>query len=225
MAERVASPEARGRLREALTAEAVADPGRWERRMVASVDTDANRGLQGLTLSQAAVERGVHPEDLILDLLHEERGRVSMVGFGMDEKDVKRILAHPLAMIGSDAASVAPYGTLGQGHPHPRSYGTFPRVLGHYARDEKLFSLETAVAKMTGTPARKLGLPDRGVIAAGMAADIVVFDPDTISDRATYWEPHQYPAGVRYVIVNGVVEMDGDRHLDRRPGMVLARGG
>jgi len=166
----------------------------------------------------------MQPEDVVLDLLAEEQGQVSMVGFGMDDGDVKQIIAHPVAMIGSDAAAVAPYGPLGLGHPHPRTYGTFPRVLGHYVREEKVVSLEDAVAKMTSRPAAKLGLADRGRLAEGTAADIVVFDRDDIADRATYQEPHQYPVGINYVIVNGVVELEGETHYDRRPGRALARG-
>jgi N-acyl-D-amino-acid deacylase len=225
MVRRLKYPEERVRLRRELVAAEAADPGRWERRMVAAVDTEGNRVCQGLTLAQIAERRNARPEEVILDLLLEESGHVSMVGFGMDEGDVKRIIAHPVSIIGSDAAAVAPYGPLGLGHPHPRGYGTFPRVLGHYARDEGAVSLEAAVAKMTGKPAQKLGLKDRGFLAPGMAADIVVFDADTIADRATYQEPHQYPVGIHYVIVNGVVELEGETHHDRRPGRVLARAG
>jgi len=223
MLRRLADAGDRERLRHELNQAAAADPGRWERRMVASVDSEPNRFCQGMTLAQIAAHHRLHPEDVVLDLLLEEQGHVSMVGFGMHEDDVKRIIAHPVAMIGSDASAMAPYGALGTGHPHPRSYGTFPRVLGHYAREEKVVSLEAAVAKMTSKPAEKLGLTDRGRLAPGMAADIVVFDRDTVADRATYQEPHLYPAGIHYVIVNGVVELEGEKHNDRRPGRVLGR--
>ena len=224
MVRRLQYPEDRVRLRKELAAAAVADPGRWERRLIASVESEANRAYQGMTLAQIAEQRNMQPEDVVLDLLAEEQGQVSMVGFGMDDGDVKQIIAHPVAMIGSDAAAVAPYGPLGLGHPHPRTYGTFPRVLGHYVREEKVVSLEDAVAKMTSRPAAKLGLADRGRLAEGTAADIVVFDRDDIADRATYQEPHQYPVGINYVIVNGVVELEGETHYDRRPGRALARG-
>ncbi|UCC67668.1 MAG: amidohydrolase family protein, partial [Armatimonadota bacterium] len=158
------------------------------------------------------------------DLLIEESGQAGMVGFGMSEQDVSRAITHRLAMIGSDAAAIAPYGLLGEGHPHPRGYGTFARVLGHYVREEKMLSLEEAVAKMTSRPAEKLGLRDRGRLAPEMAADIVVFDADAMSDRATYREPHQYAAGIRWVIVNGVVELEGEEHKGRLAGRVLERG-
>jgi N-acyl-D-amino-acid deacylase len=208
-----------------LAQAAEADPGRWERRLLASAGTEANRELQGKTLAEIAKLRGMPPEQTVLDLLIEEQTDAGMVGFGMCEDDVRRVLAHPLATIGSDSASQAPYGVLGRSHPHPRTYGSFARVLGHYAREEGLFSLEEAVAKMTGRSAARLGLRDRGIIAPGMAADIVVLDPEAIADRATYEEPHQYAAGVRWVIVNGVLELDGEEHQEKLPGMVLAPPG
>jgi N-acyl-D-amino-acid deacylase len=224
MVTRTKDPSDRARLLRVLSDAEAADPGRWERRLIASVESEKNRQYQGLTLAQIAERRNASAEEVILDLLAEEGGHVSMVGFGMDDEDVKRIIAHPVAIIGSDAAAVAPYGALGLGHPHPRSYGTFPRVLGHYARDEKVTTLEDAVAKMTSRPAAKLGLADRGRLSEGMAADIVVFDRERIADRATYQEPHQYPAGIHYVMVNGAIELEGEKHHDRRPGRVLGRG-
>ena len=158
-----------------------------------------------------------------MDLLVEERGAVGMVGFGMDDGDVREFIASPLGTIGSDASAIAPYGALGVTHPHPRAYGTFVRVLGKYVREEGALTLEAAVAKMSRLPAEQLGLKDRGRLAPGMAADIVVFDPATVSDRATFEAPHQYAAGVRWVIVNGVLELDGEKHLGNKPGKVLVR--
>jgi len=220
---RLSDPASRAQIRSEIAAAADADPGRWEQRLLASVDSQANRPLQGLTIAEIATRRDAAPEDVVISLLLEERCNASMVGFGMSEEDVRRALAHPLAMIGSDAAASAPYGILGKSHPHPRSYGAFPRVLGHYAREENLFPLEEAVAKMTSRPAARLGLTDRGRIAPGMAADLVVFDPDTITDRATYEQPHQYAAGVQFVIVNGTIELEGEEHRGRRAGRVLVR--
>jgi N-acyl-D-amino-acid deacylase len=221
--ERLREPTSRSQVRAEIAAAASADPGRWDRRLLASVDSDANRPLQGLTIAQIAERRGADPEDVVIDLLVEERADASMVGFAMDENGVRRIISHPLAMIGSDAAAAAPYGLLGRGHPHPRTYGTFPRILGRYVREEGLLTLEDAVAKMTSHPAARLGLTDRGQLAVGLAADIVVFDPNTIADRATYQDPHQYPTGIRCVIVNGILELDGNDHNDRRPGRVFSR--
>ena len=218
---RLREPVVRARIKDELEEEAEADPGRWERRLLASVETEANRPLQGMTIAEIAKRRGAAPADTVIDLLIEERYDADMVGFGMAEEDVRQVLAHRLATIGSDSASCAPYGILGKGHPHPRTYGTFARVLGHYAREEKLFSLEEAVAKMTSRAAVRLGLKDRGKISVGYAADIVVFDPDTVADTATYEKPHQYAAGVRCVIVNGVIELDGEEHKGNGTGVVL----
>jgi len=222
MVERLRDPATRALIRAEVAESAATEPGRWERRII-SAESEANRGLSGLTLAQIAELRATTPEEVVMDLLVEEEGSVGLVGFGMSEDDVRDIITHPLAMIGSDAVAVAVDDALGGGYRHPRTYGTFPRVLARYVREEKALSLEEAVAKMTSRPAQKLGLKDRGRIAPGMAADLVVFDPETIADRATYQEPHQYPAGIQYVIVNGVVELERGEHRDRRPGRVLDR--
>src|SRR5206468_11452388 len=129
------------------------------------------------------------------------------------------------AWSGSDGPCVAPYGITGQGKPHPRLYGTFPRVLGHYARDLDILGLPQAVYKMTGGAAAALGLADRGTISEGKAADLVLFDPDTIADRASFDEPHQYPVGIETVIVNGVVVIDRGQHTGALPGQLLRRRG
>jgi N-acyl-D-amino-acid deacylase len=220
---RLTDPATRARLIGEIEQEADGDPGRWERRLLASAETERNRAFQGMTMAEIAARRGTPPIETVLDILVEERMDASLVGFGMCEEDVRRVLSHPTATIGSDSAAAAPYGILGQGHPHPRAYGSFARVLGHYCRDEKLFPLEEAVAKMTGGPAAHLGLRDRGQIAPGFAADIVIFDPTAIADTATYQRPQQYAVGVRWVIVNGVIEVDGEEHLGRVAGRVLER--
>ena len=143
----------------------------------------------------------------------------------MSEDDVRMILADPLVMVGSDGPCVAPYGITGQGKPHPRLYGTFPRVLGYYARDLDLLGLPQAIHKMTGGAAAALGLADRGTIAVGNAADLVLFDPETIADRASFDDPHQYPDGIEMVIVNGVVVIDRGEHTGALPGSLLRRRG
>jgi N-acyl-D-amino-acid deacylase len=222
---RLTDPATRARLIDEIAAEAEADPGHWERRILASAETERNRAFQGMTIAEIAARRGTPPVETVLDTLIEERMDAGMVGFGMCEEDVRRVLSHSVATIGSDSAAAAPYGILGQGHPHPRAYGSFARVLGHYARDERLFSLEDAVAKMTGRPAAHLGLTDRGRIAPGLAADIAIFDPATIAETATYEDPKQYAVGVRWVIVNGVVEVDGGEHKGRSAGRVLEPAG
>jgi N-acyl-D-amino-acid deacylase len=127
-------------------------------------------------------------------------------------------------MIGSDGSSMAPVGRAAETSPHPRSYGAFVRVLGHYTRERRLFDLPEAVRKMTGMPADQIGLRDRGRLARGMKADLVAFDAETVSDPATFSAPHQYAAGVRHVLVNGVSVVDGGAHTGARPGRALRRG-
>ena len=143
----------------------------------------------------------------------------------MSEEDVRTISAEPTALIGSDGPCVAPYGITGQGKPHPRLYGTFPRLIGRYGRDLGLLSLPQAIHKMTGGAARALGMVDRGILREGHAADLVIFDADNIIDQATYDEPHQYPAGIQTVIVNGTVVVEQGEHSGALPGRLLRRRG
>jgi N-acyl-D-amino-acid deacylase len=156
-------------------------------------------------------------QEVIARVLSDEPSAVA-VFFSMHEDDVRRVLAHPLCMIGSDGI---PSPT---GKPHPRLYGTFPRILGKYVREEKLVPLEEAVRKMTSLPAQRMNLPDRGELRKGFAADIVVFDPDTIEDLATYEDPRQYPVGIDYVIVNGEVAAEKGAQTPARAGRLLRRG-
>jgi N-acyl-D-amino-acid deacylase len=182
-----------------------------------------DRSLEGLTLYDWAVRDGLDPTPATGALLVVEavrRGGASGIYHAMSEEDVEAIMAHPQTMIGSDGRLVAP----GDGHPHPRWYGTFPRVLGRYARERGLLTLEQAIRKMTAMPAERIGLRERGQLRAGWYADIVVFDPETVADRATFQEPHQYPLGIDYVMVNGVVAVDGGSYHDVRSGRVLRRG-
>ena len=133
-------------------------------------------------------------------------------------------MCHPIAMIASDGMSLSPIGILGKHKPHPRNYGTFPRVIANYVREEKLFTLEQAIRKMTSFPAQKLGLRERGTLTEGFWADLVVFEPSVIQDTATYEEPAQFPLGIKYVIVNGVVVVSEGRHTDATPGKLLKHG-
>ncbi|HUF28020.1 MAG TPA: D-aminoacylase [Gemmatimonadaceae bacterium] len=179
--------------------------------------------LEGKTLHDWAVMRGLPPTpetgaELVLEA--ERRGSTSAIYHVLDELDIVRIMRHPQTMIASDGRLVEP----GEGHPHPRWYGTFPRVLGEYVREKRVLSLEEAVRKMTGMPAGRLGLRDRGRVAAGLHADLTIFDPATVADRATFTQPHQYPAGIEYVLVNGVVAVDSGRFTGARGGRVLRRG-
>jgi N-acyl-D-amino-acid deacylase len=143
-----------------------------------------------------------------------------MIYHVLEEADVQRIMKHPQVMIGSDGR-LARYGD--DSSPHPRAYGTFPRVLGRYSRDLKLFPLETAIYKMTGQSAQRLRLRERGVLRAGNYADVVVFDPATIADKSTFEQPHQYSVGIDYVFVNGVAAVDAGKYMDTRSGRVLKR--
>ena len=139
----------------------------------------------------------------------------------MDENDVRYVLRHPAAMIGSDGSAVSPEPPLNMGRPHPRFYGAFPRVLGHYARDENLFPLEQAVYKMTGFPAKKMGLDAKGILEPGRDADLVVFDPDRIIDTATFEDPHQFPEGIVHVIVGGQFVVRDGAQTAELPGRPL----
>jgi N-acyl-D-amino-acid deacylase len=158
------------------------------------------------------------PYEGLFNFLLSIGGKASMVVFYGDEEDMETVLRSPLSCVGSDSWATAPH--IG-GKPHPRTYGTFPRVLGRYVRERRILSLEEAVRKMTSQPAGKLGLQDRGLIREGFWADIVVFDPNTITDRATYQDPHQYPQGIHYVIVNGQVVIERGKHVGKLPGKIL----
>lgn len=192
-----------------------------EHIIVTDVAGERNRHAVGKTLVEIARERGQDPLDATLDLLIEERGHVSIVLFSMSEDDMRTCLRHPLGCVGTDGLVFATHGPLSRGKPHPRSYGTFPRVLGRYVREEGLLPLEEAVRKCTALPAARLGLTDRGLLQPGMRADIVVFDPATILDTATFEDPHRHPDGIAWVIVNGVIAVAGDEHRDPGAGEVL----
>jgi N-acyl-D-amino-acid deacylase len=177
--------------------------------------------VQGETIAAIATDEGNDPFDTALDLIVISDGQVECVCFGQLEDNVRALMRHPLVVVGSDGESLAPYGILAQSGTHPRSYGTFPRVLGRYVREEKVLSIEEAVKKMTSVTATRFSLADRGVIREGTWADLVLFDTHTVADKATYADPHQYPEGISYVIVNGVVVIDKGRHTDALPGQVL----
>src|SRR5438093_83590 len=176
---------------------------------------------EGKRLSEVGAERGMDPLDAAFELLVDEAGRGYVILFQLDEADLRRALAHPAVMIGSDGSALAPYGVLGTGKPHPRSYGTFPRVLGEYARAQRLLGLPEAVHKMTGLPAKRLRLRDRGVIRVGAKADLVVFDPRRVADQATYDAPHRYPVGIEHVVVNGSIVVKDGAHTGSLPGKLL----
>jgi len=180
----------------------IAQLGSWNSVQISSTRRPGNAWIRGKRLGEAAQEIGEDPFELTLRLLFEEGGSVGMIGFGMSEENTERVLTHPLGMVCSDGSVYAPSSS---GSPHPRSFGTFPRVLGHYVRDKKVMPLETAIHKMTGMPARKIQLSDRGVIRPGAFADMVAFDPATVKDEATFTNPRRAPTGIGLVVVNGVV--------------------
>jgi N-acyl-D-amino-acid deacylase len=223
MMQRLGEPDVRARVRKELeapvTGQSLLDRIGWENVMIAYCAR--RKEAEGKRISEIAAERGMDPLDAALELIVDEQGKAYMILFQLAEEDLRRALAHPAVMIGSDGSALAPYGDLGQGKPHPRSYGTFPRVLGEYAREQRVLSLPQAVHKMTGLPARRLGLADRGVIAPGKRADLVVFDAKRVADRATYEEPHRYPAGVEHVLVNGRFVIKDGEHTGSLPGRVL----
>ena len=208
---------------ERFTREKVALLGSWDAVQISSTRTARNAYARGRRLGELAQERGEEPFALTVRLIVEERNSVGMIGFGMSEENTAEFLAHPLGVLCSDGGSYAPYGALSGGSPHPRGYGAFPRLIGHYVRSGAL-SLELAVHKATALPARKLRLADRGVIRSGAFADLVAFDPTTVADQATFEDPHQYPVGIPLVVVNGQVTLRDGEQTGARAGRAI-RGG
>jgi N-acyl-D-amino-acid deacylase len=195
----------------------------WNTVRVALVESPDNVPLEGKSIAEIAAEQHRDPYDVVFDLLAEEKGAVKTLVFCISEDDVRTIIQHPLTAIATDGRAVAPYGILGRGKTHPRYYGTCPRVLGRYVRQEKLMSMESAIHKMTLMPAERIGLPDRGRIAPGMAADLVTFCPATIRDEATFQDPHRYSRGIVNVIVAGQVVIDEGEHSGKMCGQILER--
>jgi N-acyl-D-amino-acid deacylase len=221
---RLRDPEIRARIRRELESPATAgtsllERAGWDSIMISFCAT--RKDAEGKRLTEVAAARGMDPFDAAVELLLDEGGKAYMILFQLDEKDLRRALVHPHIMIGSDGSALAPSGPMGGGKPHPRSYGTFPRVLGEYAREQRLLSLPQAVHKMTGLPAQRLGLRDRGVIRPGARADLVIFDPRTVADQATYDDPHRYPVGIDHVLVNGRFVIKDGQHTGSLPGRVL----
>ncbi|MCK4560991.1 MAG: D-aminoacylase [Calditrichia bacterium] len=195
--------------------------GGWDRVMISSCRTDENKIWEGKSIQECAIESGTSEFEFIRQLLINERLGAGIVGFAMDEDNLKKVLSSPFVMIGSDGNAVAPDGKLATGKPHPRFYGTFARVLGKYCREEKCFDLPTAVKKMTTMPAEKLGIKKRGSIVRDNFADITIFNPNTVIDKATFTDPHQTAQGIEYVLVNGKVIVEKGKHSGIRSGSVL----
>jgi dihydroorotase/N-acyl-D-amino-acid deacylase len=192
--------------------------------MLARTTHAPHERFQGMRIKQIADDTKRDAADAVLDIIDKSDGLASGIYFGMREEDVALALAQPWTTIGSDGSGLAPTGILARSHPHPRSYGTFPRVLGHYVREKRVLTLPQAVHKMTGLSAERLGLTDRGLLKVANKADVVVFDPDTISDRATFDEPHQLSTGVQWLVVNGALVLDNGEPTGALPGRVLRHG-
>lgn len=201
----------------------VKSAGGWEKFFVSSVRSEENKHLEGKFITEIGEMQGKDPYDAAFDLLIAENGRVQMNYYAMLEEDVMTFLRQPRAMIGSDAMSLSTEGILSFGKPHPRAFGTPTRFLGRYVREKKILSFEEAVKKMTSLPAKRLGLKARGLIKEDYYADIVIFNPDTVQDKATYVDPKQYSQGIENVIVNGQVIVDHGLQKDVYAGKVLGR--
>jgi N-acyl-D-amino-acid deacylase len=187
----------------------------WKNIMITSVQTHSNKCLEGKNMIEISEFRQQSPEDAAFDILIEEKGNVAMVIHWGFEEDVLQSMCHPLQMVGSD-------GIFG-GKPHPRLYGTFPRVLGKYVREEGALTLEQAIRRMTGAPAQLMRLKDRGLIKEGYQADIVIFDPEKIKDRATFEEPLLEPEGIHVVYINGKLTVNQGEYTGARDGKVIRR--
>ena len=195
--------------------------GDAERILLVGFKTDSLKYLTGKTLREVAAMRAKSPEETILDLVIDDESRVGTVYFLMSEDNVTRQIALPWMSFGSDEASLAPEGVFLRSSPHPRAYGNVARLLAHYVREKKVISLGEAIRRLSSLPAKTLGLSDRGSLAPGYAADIVVFDAAAVQDRATYENPHEYSVGVRHVFVNGVQVLANGEHTKAKPGRVV----
>ena len=195
--------------------------GGWEGMLLVSLSNPKYKKFEGKRMSEVIAALGKPGIDVLFELLENNNGSVPTVYFHHSEEDMRYALRQPWVSIGSDGTAVTVDGPLAAGNPHPRYFGTFPRILGRYVRDEKVITMEEAIRKMTSANAAKVHQYDRGLLRPGMAADVTVFNAATIIDNATYEKPHQYASGVEYVIVNGKVVLDQGRHTGARPGAVL----
>ncbi len=220
--ERLHDPGTRSRIEQEVFADHP-EPEYWDSIVLSSVPVDEDPEYNGKTLREIAEIRGERPVDAVMNLLAQHREKPTAVFFSMFEEVLRRILSWPFVCIGSDARARVLQDRLSPEKPHPRAYGTFARFLGKYVREEKLMSLEEGVRRITSLPAQRLGLTDRGVLREGAFADITVFAPGAIADRATYEDPHQTSAGIPYVIVNGQAVIEKGVHNGLLPGRALRR--
>ncbi len=218
--ERLNNPEFDSQIRQYVDSK-ITSLGSWNSVLISSLSGAENKAFEGKRLGEVAAELNQGPYNFLKKLVISQNGGGGMVGFGMSEENTSRLLAHPFTIVASDGSARAVEGPLAKGSPHPRNFGTFPRVLGRYVREQKIMSLEEAVRKMTSLPAQVMGIKNRGVIEVGAWADLVVFDPDTVIDKATFNEPKQYPEGIDSVIVNGVPVFHDGQHSGNKPGKIL----
>jgi N-acyl-D-amino-acid deacylase len=225
MLSRLANPAERVKMRHDIEAntevENLLAGATFEGVQIASVPADKDQSLVGKRLSQVAAERKKDNWETLFAVLTENDGRVGALYHMMSEDDVKAAMQFPWVSVGTDSSAIKPEGELGRGQPHPRSYGTFPRILGRYVRDENVLSLPEAIRKMTSLAASQMKIAERGTLKEGYFADVVIFDQKTVADTATYEKPHQYPAGIETVIVNGVVTVRNGEHTGAHAGRSL----
>ncbi len=227
--ERLRKPELRARMKKEIEEgiegwENFAGELGWDNVFVTSVITDENKPVEGMSMTEIKEYRGAADVFTALyELLLEEEGAPGMIIFYGDEDDVQRIMKHPLHMVGTDAGCCTTEGPFCQGKPHPRHYGTYPKVLGKYVREEHIITWQDAVRKMSSFPAQRFGILDRGLIRPGMWADITIFNPETVIDRAIYKDPHNFPNGIPYVIVNGEVTISEGEYLKTHAGRTLRK--
>jgi N-acyl-D-amino-acid deacylase len=195
--------------------------GSPDKIVLAGFKTEKLKPLIGKTLAEVAKMRGASPEETAMDLVIEDKGRVDTIYFLMSEDNIRKQIKLPWVTFGSDEPSLAPEGVFLKSNPHPRAYGNFARLLAKYVREEKLIPLEAAVLRLSALPAENLKLERRGALKPGYFADVVVFDPNTIQDHATFEKPHQYSTGVRDVLVNGVLVLRNGEHTGAKPGQVI----
>ncbi|MCI0718321.1 MAG: amidohydrolase family protein, partial [Acidobacteria bacterium] len=224
MRQRFRDPKQRRKILREMTSPAQGTENRVnppEKILLVEFKSEPLKPLQGKTLAEVAELRAKSPAETVLDLMTEDESRVGVVYFTMSENNLRKQIALPWVSFGSDGASMAPEGIFLKSSTHPRAYGNFARLLGKYVREEKLLSLAEAIRKLTSFPAQNLGLAGRGFLKEGFFADVVVFDPQTIQDKATFEKPHQYAVGVKDVLVNGQVVLNNRRHTGARPGRAL----